>query len=1236
MEDDPSSTRDALRREIEATRAKLHALEAAWEKTAPSAQDKDADQKPAAVFDAASLVEGEGSIDPPVMQTIFNSIDQAIVVYDEDNCLQSWNRHYQDLLDFPDKLLQKGRHLIEILEFQAHRGTYGSGDPKTLAQNRLHDILDEGPRPFETKVKRGQTVLDVRRYKLKEGGFIGIFTDITRLTQREQELAATSALLRTALENMDQGLCVFNQHFEVLAWNDTFTDLFSFPPDLIQPGCPLSALTQHLLKHGEMTEDQINTLIGKGNPSAPGDELRAHTIVKPDGRSLDVRVRPFPKGGWVVTFTDMTERRRTEREVEENWQLLAAIVETVPCALAVKNADGKFLYANEEIAHQFGWEPEELIGKTIHDVLGEEADSLIIMDDFVVRTGLPLSGKEIEITLPDQQTRTYVVKLNPLFDEEEKTKAVVTAALDISHHKRIARELVAQSQLLHTMLNSIDQGFVGFDEDFQLFAWNNRWRELCGCPDDFLHIGTAGQKFRDYFSANPNAGVGVLKSITRHPGETRDVTIKSLTLAEFCLAELSDTHYEVVTEAGDVFDVRRFPVSGKGYVATFTDVTERRRREQEIENHQQLLRTTFDAIRDGLACFDAQHRLLLWNERFFASMSYPHVLAEEGSPYQLFLTADSEAGHPADQKNNPHFTHAQLEKIRQNQALDFEWQRHDGRILRYRSYPIPGGGFVISTTDITRGKRQELMLRQSEARLSFLSENAEEGVIVHDGNQIVDVNNATVQISGRDIGALRGMPLEYIVTMAERDRLARMLAANRDERQEFEGLRSNGEVFPLEVQSKGRTADYDALYLTARPEKGQTSRHTDAPLTRLILIRDISERKRVEEERARLESQLRQSQKLEAIGTLAGGIAHDFNNVLGSILGYAEMAVGDEETGDRPKRYVTEVLKAANRAKDLVDRILSFSRRGESRREPLDLSEAIGEAIQLLRPSIPSTIQIICDECQQGAILFADPTEIHQILVNLVNNAAQAMPMGGAIRLESSCEDLLEPIDPNIPESETLLQKKIRLAVIDNGTGIEAPVIDRIFDPFFTTKDVGVGTGLGLAVVHRLVTAHGGSIEVSSRVGQGTRFDLIFPFHHGEDLKPPTDEEDPLANGHGEVVLVVDDEPQLVDVCKEMLGDLGYTVVCHNDSLAALTDFRAQPNHYDLILTDQTMPNMTGLQLAIEARKIKTETPILLMTGYSRATISAQARAAGVYTIIRKPFTFRDLAHAIERALAQT
>jgi signal transduction histidine kinase/CheY-like chemotaxis protein len=384
-------------------------------------------------------------------------------------------------------------------------------------------------------------------------------------------------------------------------------------------------------------------------------------------------------------------------------------------------------------------------------------------------------------------------------------------------------------------------------------------------------------------------------------------------------------------------------------------------------------------------------------------------------------------------------------------------------------------------------------------------------------------------------------------------------------------------------------------------------------------------------ERMRLESQLHQAHKMQAIGTLAGGIAHDFNNMLAAILGYTELAMQQMRQDRVMQGYLQGVLTAGHRATDLVQQILTFSHQTEFKRSTIQLHLLINEAFRLLRAALPSTIairQVIDPHC--GSV-SADPTQMYQVLLNLCTNAAHAMRETGGV-----IEVLLEPVDvttdrPTVPP-ELEVGPYVRLTVRDTGHGMAPEIMERIFDPFFTTKDRGEGTGMGLAVVYDIVTSHGGAITVESAPEQGATFAVYLPR-----LADPTpaalSSEEPLMGG-SERLLLVDDEAALVHLGQAMLEHLGYTVVVCTSSLEALEVFRMAPQSFDLVITDYTMPTMTGEVLAQELRRIRSDIPIILCTGFSATMTAERARALGIVAFVLKPVNVRDLSLAIRQALA--
>lgn len=371
---------------------------------------------------------------------------------------------------------------------------------------------------------------------------------------------------------------------------------------------------------------------------------------------------------------------------------------------------------------------------------------------------------------------------------------------------------------------------------------------------------------------------------------------------------------------------------------------------------------------------------------------------------------------------------------------------------------------------------------------------------------------------------------------------------------------------------------------------------------------------------------------MEAIGTLAGGIAHDFNNILAAIMGYAEMAE-EEVPEDSPARSDLEkVLKASRRARDLVKHILTFSRQSEQELGPIQPYLIINEALKLLRASIPATIEIKQRLDKHSGFIIADPTQMHQVIMNLCTNAVHAMEeSGGNLEVELK-NDILTDDDLTGYLAEARPGTYVKLTVSDSGRGISPENLDRIFEPYFSTKETGKGTGMGLAVVHGIVQSLGGSLTVSSEPGKGTTFNLYFPLAElGKVIEYSENENCP--SGDGINILFVDDEEIIVNINKKILEHLCYSVTVRSSSLEALETFKSAPGKFDLVITDQTMPGMTGIELAGEILSIRPDIPIILSTGYSEQVNRERVQAAGISEFIMKPIGKNELAETIDRVL---
>lgn len=381
----------------------------------------------------------------------------------------------------------------------------------------------------------------------------------------------------------------------------------------------------------------------------------------------------------------------------------------------------------------------------------------------------------------------------------------------------------------------------------------------------------------------------------------------------------------------------------------------------------------------------------------------------------------------------------------------------------------------------------------------------------------------------------------------------------------------------------------------------------------------------------RLEARLRQAEKLEAIGTLAGGIAHDFNNILSPIIGFTEIVREDLPTDSESNAHLGKVLSACHLAKDLVRRILTFCRQVENERRPVVVHQILSDALKFLRPSIPSTIKIVEEINLFPIEVFADPSQVHQLIMNLVTNAYQAMGNEGTITISLSqllADDVLIRQVPRL----FLGREYLCLKVQDTGDGMSEHVLERIFDPFFSTKEQGKGTGLGLATVHGILMELSGDIAVYSELNEGTCVSVYLPRHFAADhLELPAEHPELIRSGSR--ILLVDDEEMILKLGEMMLGRLGYHITTFNNSPDALQHFKCNPNAFDLVITDQTMPTLTGLQLAEAIKSVCPKIPILLTTGFSSVTKEEQIMGCGICQVVHKPFTRKELGDAIQAAL---
>jgi PAS domain S-box-containing protein len=646
------------------------------------------------------------------------------------------------------------------------------------------------------------------------------------------------------------------------------------------------------------------------------------------------------------------------------------------------------------------------------------------------------------------------------------------------------------------------------------------------------------------------------------------------------------------------------------------DITEERKQEKERENLKAQLSNAVEMARLGHWEYDVAGDLFTFNDHFYKI--YRTTAGEVGGYSMSSAEYYRRFVHPDDM-------HIAMEEIRKAREItDPNFKRQ----LEHRTIYADGTEGYISVQyfidknakgetvktyginqDITERKKAENALRASEERYRSLVENINLGVTLIDSDYTIIMTNTTQ-------GMLTGKPdIEF---------------AGKKCFTVFENRQAICPHCPGAIAMKtGKPAEAETVSdkdngnrLNIRLQAFPVLQQNGVASGFIEVIEDITEKKK-------LEAQLRQALKMDSIGTLAGGIAHDFNNILGIILGYTELALEDVPKWSPTRLRLEEIRTASFRAKALIRQLLSFARKTRLEKRPINIAPAIKESIKMLRASIPSSVEIRPKISDDIGIVHADPTQINQVLINLCTNAHHAMPDGGIIEItleNSQIDEILSAKHPGLRPGPY-----VHLVVSDSGHGISGDDVDQIFDPYFTTKDVGKGIGMGLAVVHGIVKEHNGVITVESELGKGTTFDVFLPVAEKEAVVDIETREDfPTGN---ERILFVDDENAIVTLVRQRLERLGYKVKATTSPTEALALFKSKPHYFDLIITDMTMPDMTGDKLVRQILEIRPDLPIILSTGFSEKIDEKQAKKIGVADYIEKPFVSRELAFKVRQVL---
>lgn len=640
------------------------------------------------------------------------------------------------------------------------------------------------------------------------------------------------------------------------------------------------------------------------------------------------------------------------------------------------------------------------------------------------------------------------------------------------------------------------------------------------------------------------------------------------------------------------------------------DITEAKQAQQQLAYQAGLL----EDISDAVVSTDMEFIIRSWNraaERIYGWKAEEAIgrSAREISP-PVFLNTTPE--HVREQfRQQGHWSGEVMQKRKDGQEVyifaSVSLSRDDA------GHPV---GIVAVNRDITHLKQTQKELQLSEEKYRQIFEQSHDVIYMSTpSGKLVDINPAGVELFGYDSREeLLGVDVarDLYKNPRDREKLTQLLA-------------EHGKVKDFEVVLKRK----DGRELTVLNSAWAVTDAEGNIMAYRGILRDITERKR-------LEQQLMQAQKMEAIGTLAGGIAHDFNNILTGLLGYTEISLEETPPDSSVHAHLLAIRAAALRARDLVKQILTFSRQTPGEKKPLRMAQVVQEAVKLLRGMLPSSISITLSIEAESAVVEADPTQIHQVIMNLASNAYYAMKdTGGELGISLSEVEVDHRFTQgHLQHLQLSPGRYVQLTISDTGYGMDEETLERIFDPFFTTKPVGEGTGMGLAVVHGIVRSHRGAISVDSKVGEGSRFSIYLPLLHVSEEEIPS--ESPMAlPGGSEHLLLVDDEEMLRAMYQRMLRRLGYRVTLAENGEEALKLLRDNPDQFDLVIVDQVMPGMTGLDLAQEIRQLRPEIPILLMTGFTEPAIMEKARRLAIPEYLNKPILMTDMARSIRRLLDQ-